>query len=146
MPKKRSGNLAAGALIAAAAGYVAGILTAPKSGKETRKDIQTAASKAKAESEKKLKELYAELSGLVDTAKTKVKTASTSAKTEIDKAVNAAQSAMTKAGDLLSAVREGEADDKELKQAIKEAEAATKHLKEYLAKDAKKPAAKATKS
>lgn len=37
---------------AAAAGFAAGILTAPKSGKETRKDLKKKASKLKADTEK----------------------------------------------------------------------------------------------
>ncbi|MCA1806602.1 MAG: YtxH domain-containing protein, partial [Actinobacteria bacterium] len=39
----KSGKFAIGAVFAAAAGYVTGILTAPKSGKETRKDIHDTA-------------------------------------------------------------------------------------------------------
>jgi gas vesicle protein len=33
-------RVAIGSAVAAAAGYVAGVLTAPKSGKATRKDVQ----------------------------------------------------------------------------------------------------------
>ena len=36
-------KFALGALFAAAIGYIAGILTAPKSGKETREDLKNAA-------------------------------------------------------------------------------------------------------
>lgn len=132
MAKKRSSNVAIGALIAAGIGYAAGVLTAPKSGKETRKDIHDAAVRAKAESEKKLKELYAELAKLVDTGKRTASKASSRAKKDIDSAVKRAQEAMDTAGDLLSAVREGEADNDELQKAIAEAKAATKHLKKYL--------------
>lgn len=44
MSKGNAGKFVAGALIGAAAGALAGVLLAPKSGKETRKDI---ANKAK---------------------------------------------------------------------------------------------------
>ena len=57
---KNTGKWAAGAVVAGVAGYVAGILTAPKSGKETREDIKHAATKAKTEAEKKLKELHSD--------------------------------------------------------------------------------------
>jgi len=40
-------KFALGALIAAATGFAAGLLTAPKSGKETRNDIKDAANKTK---------------------------------------------------------------------------------------------------
>ena len=41
------GKVALGALFGAVAGFVTGILVAPKSGKETRQDIKEAAGKAK---------------------------------------------------------------------------------------------------
>ncbi len=41
------GKVVAGAFFGAIAGFVAGILTAPKSGKETREDIKNASLKAK---------------------------------------------------------------------------------------------------
>ena len=63
--------MATGALIAAGAGYLAGILTAPKSGKETRRDI----SKARSDSEKQLKKLHSDLNGLIKEAETKTKQA-----------------------------------------------------------------------
>ena len=43
------GKLALGALLGAAAGFAAGILTAPKSGKETREDLKDTANKLKTE-------------------------------------------------------------------------------------------------
>ncbi|MDZ7744890.1 MAG: YtxH domain-containing protein [Candidatus Saccharibacteria bacterium] len=135
MAKKRGSNLALGAVVAAGAGYVAGLLTAPKSGKETRKDVKNAANKARAESEKKLKEAYGELSKLVTRAKQKSTLTTDKAKSEVNKAVERAQAAMDKTGVLLSAVREGETDDKELQKAIKEAKDAAKHLKTYLSSD-----------
>ena len=46
-----------GTLFVAAAGYVAGLLTAPKSGKETREDIRETIDRSRSETEKKLKEL-----------------------------------------------------------------------------------------
>ena len=53
---------AAAAILAAGAGYVTGILTAPKSGKETRKDITNHANNARIEAEKQLKEWEAKSS------------------------------------------------------------------------------------
>ena len=46
------GKFAIGALLGAAAGLVAGLLTAPKSGKETREDIKKHADKVYGEIEK----------------------------------------------------------------------------------------------
>ncbi len=47
------GKFAIGALIGAAIGAAAGILTAPKSGKETREDLKKKADSVKADAEKK---------------------------------------------------------------------------------------------
>lgn len=46
------GKFALGAIIGAAAGVVAGILTAPKSGKETRADLKAKADELKSDAEK----------------------------------------------------------------------------------------------
>ena len=50
-----------GILIGTVVGVVAGSLTAPKSGKETRKDIKNKAKEVKGIAERKLKEAYKEL-------------------------------------------------------------------------------------
>ena len=51
-------KLAIGAAISAVLGYIAGILTAPKSGKETRDDIKSKAHETYAAAEKELKKLH----------------------------------------------------------------------------------------
>lgn len=136
MSKKR-GNLAIGGLILAGLGYLLGLLTAPKSGKETRKDIKDTAVKAKTEAERRLKAIHAELGELLEQGSNKLKGASSQAKDELSKALDKAKNAKDKARNVLSAVHEGESDDKELEKAIKEATKAVDHLKSYLAKDAK---------
>jgi len=50
------GKLALGALIGAVAGFVSGVLLAPKSGQETRNEIKKDALKLKATAEKELNE------------------------------------------------------------------------------------------
>ncbi len=131
---KNSKNFAIGAVIAAVVGYVAGILTAPKSGKETRKDIQDKAVKTKAQAEKQLKKLHSELNDLVDKGKEKsIELKSTAAK-EFEKAMDKAQGAKDKARNILSAVHEGDADDKELQAAIEDVNSAIDNLKKYVNK------------
>ena len=63
------GKVALGAVIGAAAGLVAGILTAPKSGKETRADIKKKADEIKKEAAKKVDETKKEAGKFVDEAK-----------------------------------------------------------------------------
>src|SRR3989344_4511530 len=68
--KDRTKKFALGTIFAAIAGYVTGILTAPKSGKETREDIKDTAVKVKNEAEEKLAQLHKELDELLIAAKT----------------------------------------------------------------------------
>jgi len=127
-------KIAIGTAVAGVAGYVAGILTAPKSGKETRKDISDAAHKGVAEAEKQLKKLHTELGEALEKAKTKGGNVTGKAKKELDKVVDTAKTAKEKAREMLSAIHEGDAEDKELQKAVKEATKAIDHLKTYLKK------------
>lgn len=132
--KKNTKRIAVGTVVAAAAGYVAGILTAPKSGKETRKDIKDTTVKGITIAEKELKQLHTELNDLLRKTKDQTDKLSGRAKEEFDSAVEASKQAKEKARVILSAIHEGDADDKDLKKAIGEAKKATEHLKSYLTK------------
>jgi gas vesicle protein len=133
--KKSTEKMAVGAAIAAAAGYVAGILTAPKSGKDTRKDIQQTALKARAEAEHKLKSLHSELSELIDQGKENAGKLQDKAKKQFGGVLETAQSAKHKAREMLSAVHEGGAEDKDLQTAIDDVNKAISHLKKFLKND-----------
>jgi gas vesicle protein len=113
---KKTKRFAIGALIVGAVGYVAGILTAPKSGKETRADISQMRDKGVAEAEKQLKK--------------RSKTNEAIEGEIIDKANNARQ----KAREILSALHDGTADDKDLEKAVNDVSGAIKSLKKYLKK------------
>lgn len=130
-------KFAIGAAIAAAAGYVAGILTAPKSGKETRKDIQDTAVKAKHQAEKQLKKLHSDLDGLIAQGREAAKKLTGKSKDEWFKLVGMATSAKETVREVLSAIHEGDADDKELDKAIEQASEAVESLKSYLSKNVK---------
>jgi gas vesicle protein len=132
--KQSTKRLAIGTVLAAVAGYIAGILTAPKSGKETRGDIKKAALRAKAEAEKKLKALYSELDSLLAKAKRGTSKLSAGAKAEFADAVLKAQLAKDKAREVLNALHNGDADDKDLDAAVKEVKKSIDHLKKYLSK------------
>ncbi len=125
---------AIGAVLAGIGGYVAGILTAPKSGKETRQDIKDEAVKLKTEAEKKLKEIHTELDVLLGEAKGKAG----DIKSAAGGAVAAAEAAKAKVKEVLSGIHAGEADNKDLNEAIKDATKALDNLKKYVQTDAKK--------
>ncbi len=132
---KKGAKVAVGTALAAGIGYVAGVLTAPKSGKETRKDIQDKAVQAKKESAKRLKQLNDELTELMMTAKSKAKGAKEGTKAEIHKALETAVAAKEKGREILSAFHEGETNDKDLKKAVAEVHKAVDHLKKYIKKN-----------
>lgn len=124
-------KIAIGALLAGALGYVTGILTAPKSGKETREDIAEKASELKNEGTEQLQDLRDELDELTKNAKDKTVVLSAKARQEFNEAVVAAKDAKNKAGAVLKAIKAGEAEDPDLNKAIKQASQAKKNLSKY---------------
>lgn len=125
-------KIAVGALVAGAVGYLAGVLTAPKSGQETRGDIAHKASDIKEEAVLELQNLQAELEDLLGKTKDKSVALSAQARVEFNEAVVKAKDAKHKTGNVLKSVKAGEADDPELNKAIKQAKAAAKNLAKYL--------------
>lgn len=121
-------------VIAGIFGYIAGILTAPKSGRETREDIKDTVNKSVKEIEKRLKEIHTELDVLLKEATKRAENIKGKAKKEIDDVIVAAAKAKDKTRVALSSIRDGEAEDKDLQKAITDAEKAIDHLKKYLAK------------
>jgi gas vesicle protein len=140
---KKSSKFAFGALIAAGAGYVAGLLTAPKSGKETRQDIKVATKKAKLAAEKKLKEANDELSGLIAKANVQKAKLQDTAKKDVDLAVDYANGIKTKVAAFVNTLKsEKESDQSEIDKVVDEAKQAFERLKKSLEKhekEAKKP-------
>lgn len=139
MGKKSSTNtnlkrIAVGSAVAAVAGYVAGVLTAPKSGKETRQDIKNAADRTRQEAEKDLKRLHTELDKVLDEAKARGGDFGKKAQSELNDLMDKAKDTKEKAREMLSAIHEGDAEDQDLKRAIKNANSALDHLREYLKK------------
>ncbi|MGH7194537.1 MAG: YtxH domain-containing protein [Candidatus Saccharimonadales bacterium] len=134
----RDGNnfkrFAIGGAVAAAAGYVAGVLTAPKSGKETRSDIKQAANENLAQAEKELKRLNTELGLVIDEARVNGDRLSAKARNDLSELVDNAKDTKEKVREVIGAFHEGEAEDADLKKAVKQANAAIKNLRTFLKK------------
>lgn len=126
--------LAIGTVVAAGAGYLAGILTAPKSGKETRQDIAKSASKARVDAERQLKKLHSDLGDMIDDADKRTKKARAKANDNLKDASAKAKVAKQKARELLSALHNGDADDPHLQAVVEEVKLAKKNLAKYLKK------------
>jgi len=136
-PKSRAKTIkriAVGSSIAAAAGYVAGVLTAPKSGKETRLDLKAKADQSLSSAEKDLKKAHTELTKVINDSKKRGGKASGKAQKEFSSLFEKAKDTKEKAREVLSAVHEGDASDTDLKKAIQDANLAIDHLRDYLKK------------
>ncbi len=135
MAKKIDGKkLAFGTALGVVAGFVTGILTAPKSGKETREDIKNTANSVKREAEKKLKELHGELLEITEKGKAIASEQGAKAKEGFDKALANSQVAQQKVKEVISALKSGETDEPELKKAIDDATKAKENLLKYIKK------------
>ncbi len=137
---KSTQRIAVGTAIFGAIGYVAGILTAPKSGTETRSSIRHGADKTMSEAEKQLKKLHTELNDTLGDVKSHMKDfkndASDSKGREalIGEVVDKASHTRQKTREILSALHDGNANDKDLKNAVKDASKAIRSLRSYLKK------------
>lgn len=131
---KKESKWAIGAVFAAGAGYVAGILSAPRSGKRTRQKLAKSANKARIDGEKQLKKLYSELSANLAEAEKKLKNAKAGANQELKKQVASAKKTKEKAKLLLSALHNGDAEDPELKEMLIEAKKAKNNLAKFFKK------------
>ena len=132
--KDSTKKFALGTVVAAAAGFLAGILTAPQSGKETRQDIKDTTVKGMREAERQLKRLHTELNDVLTEATEKANKLTGQARDELDVATDKARKAKEAAREILSALHEGKAEDKELQKSIGEAKEAIDHLKNFLKK------------
>lgn len=130
----KKSKIAIGAAVAAASGYLAGVLTAPKSGQQTRKGISKKASKTKTQGEKQLKKLHSELSDTVTKAEKMVGSGKAKTDKSFKDTLQAARDTKAKAKMLLSALHDGDADDPDLKKMINDAQKAKSDLVKYLKK------------
>ena len=123
-----------GTAFAAAAGLVAGLLVAPKSGKETREDIRLGTKKAVKEAEKALHKAHNELTKQILKAEKIAKTASIKVKSEAKTVVDSATKSRDQAASVLAAVRSGNSNDEDLDLAVKNALNSLNNLKKFFKK------------
>lgn len=132
MSKNKADKLALGALIGGIAGYITGVLTAPKSGKQTRTDIVDKVDSVKDGAESQLQNAVDELTGTIDNLKSQGVALSSKARSEYDETMVRAKDVQNKARQVLKAVKAGEANDPELNKAVKQARQAAKNLAKYI--------------
>lgn len=129
---KTGRKIALGAVLAGIGGYLAGILTAPKSGKDTRQDIAEKAGEIKDDASGQLEAAHKELAETIKDAQAKTLSLGAKARSEFNEAMAAAKDAQNKAKTLLKAFKDGGSDDPELNRAVKQAKQAQKNLSRFL--------------
>lgn len=132
--KKGIKKWAAGAALAGVIGYIAGIVTAPKSGQETREDIKKATSGAVSQSEKQLKGLYLSLDELTKNAVLKSKSMRDAGKKELNAAIVSANTAKNKLKLVMRALHEGNDSDEDLNAALEDGKEAKRNLMVFFRK------------
>ena len=118
MAKRRFGL---GIIIGAIAGVVAGLLTAPKSGKETRDDIKNKAMDVKGVAERRLKDAHKELCELSDEAKKKTVKLQGKASKELEELISKADALKDKIKIAITSIKSGndDSDDATIDQLLK---------------------------
>jgi gas vesicle protein len=124
-------KIAIGTVIAGTIGYLAGVLTAPKTGKQTRSDIAHKAGDIKLDAEAELEDLNQELKELIKNAKVKTVALRSTARAEFNEAVVRAKDVQNKSAQVLKAAKAGEAQDPDLNKAVKQASQAIKNLSKF---------------
>lgn len=102
-----------GILIGAVAGVITGLLTAPKSGKETRQDIKNKAGEIKGTAERKLKDAHKELDKLSNEAKARAKDLQGKAKDEMDAYAKKADELKERVKSAITSIKSGDDDNDE---------------------------------
>ncbi len=127
-------KMAAGAAVAAAVGYVAGLLSAPKSGREMRKEIKSMVPDDAHDLKEKIKLLYDELVELLSISKQESMDLSPRNQEKLALASKKAIIAKEKLAAIIANLKHDSHSDKDLKSAIRDAERAVYHFKEFLLK------------
>lgn len=110
----KSSKFGIGVIFGAIAGAVAALLSAPKSGKETREELKKVADNFGADAEKKLKALHAEAAKLIEKCETESKKLSGTAKKDADQALVKANQIKDRVKKYIAEVKNGDENSEDL--------------------------------
>lgn len=124
-----------GIIIGAIAGILAGFLTAPKSGKETREDIKKKAHEVKGSAERRLKDAHKELGKLIEDTSAKAEKLKGQARDELKDLTAKAEELKAQIKSAITSIKSGDDDndDATIDQLLKDLSA----LKDKIAKQVK---------
>lgn len=124
----KSSKFGLGVIFGALAGAVAALLSAPKSGKETREELKKVADNFGADAEKKLKYLHGEASKLIEKCEAEGKKLSGTAKKDADQVLEKASNIKDRIKKYIAEVKNGDENSEDLsledlKKELKDVEA-----------------------
>ena len=124
-----------GIILGAIAGVIAGFLTAPKSGKETREDIKKKAHEVKGSAERRLKDAHKELGKLIEDTSAKAEKLKGQARDELKDLTAKAEELKAQIKSAITSIKSGDDDndDATIDQLLKDLSA----LKDKIAKQVK---------
>lgn len=134
MKKQHAKTATVAGLIGLGVGLVAGYLTAPQSGKETREDIMNKSRDLKDQAVEQYHETKDKISQAIEEGMEAANNFTGSSKRTLMNLVNKAKEAEYKAMDVFRAVKSGEADDRNLDKAVSHANKAKDNLLKFLNK------------
>lgn len=128
---KRIRNLYIVTLVVGAIAYFLGLLTAPKSGKELRREIESTGHKNLIALEKQLKAQFSDLSLQLHELESKLDDSSIIVTKDINKSIAQINNLLNRSKLLLSALHDGSVDDDELIKVINEIKSLKSSVKKY---------------
>lgn len=132
---KRIRNLYFVTLFIGSVGYILGLLTASKSGKDFRREIETTGRKNLINLEKQLKAQYSDLNNQLQVLENNLDASSKVVAEKINKYIVDVKKMQKKSKILLSALHDGTAEDDELIQVIDEINNLKSSIKKYFKHD-----------
>ena len=130
--KKPYKNLLTVAILSSSLGYLAGLLSAKQSGKQTRKNMSNASKEIQAKTEATVNNLYQELTEIIKKAEIKIDNSKLSIRNNLYRSAMRAKKAKVQANEILTAIKNGKASDKDLQKSVESTKSAIKELKNYL--------------
>jgi len=130
--KNNTKKWALGGILLASTSYLAGVLTAPKSGKSTRSIIKIKTYNTKMTTEKQLKIYYSQLNELIESGAAQINTIKLASDKDLNDLLSKAVVTKNLVRKVLNDIHDRGADNENLQNAGAEAKKSIQYLKKYI--------------
>lgn len=130
--KNKTKKWALGGILLASTSYLAGVLTAPKSGKSTRSIIKIKTYNTKMTTEKQLKIYYSQLNELIESGAAQINTIKLASDKDLNDLLSKAVVTKNLVRKVLNDIHDRGADNENLQNAGAEAKKSIQYLKKYI--------------